>query len=84
MAIEPNPRPETSEEDREVLRKVYQAQMDAYRVDHVKATKRLEAARRAYDASLEEHTEALRDEARIAGKIDALRMLAARDGVTLD
>lgn len=82
--IDVNPRPDTSPEDQEVLRRVYQAQMDEYQREHVDAAKRLETANFEYGKAQAELDIAARAEAVLTGKIDALRQLAARDGVQLD
>lgn len=82
MAIEPNPRPEASEADKEVLRKVYQDQLRDLKPQRDHAERARDEAARALTAAAEAHEKALYEHGVAQGKIDALRMLAARDGIT--
>lgn len=84
MGIDVNPESNTSPEDRETLRKVYQRQLDEY------MHQQREAATQAQDlaAKIEpleaERVNQQRLADRLLGRADELRRLAARDGVTLD
>jgi len=83
MTIEVNPTPDTSPEDREVLRRVYQAQYDEYmKAHHEYATTAQEL--RAEIGPLQLRLDAAHRQAAILeGKADELKRIAARDGVTL-
>jgi len=83
MAIDVNPTPDTSPEDQETLRKVYQTQLDEYmREHHEHATTAQELTERI-DRDTIRRDSARRHAAVLEGKADELRRLAARDGITL-
>lgn len=84
MAIEVNPNPDTTPEQREVLRKVYEAQMDEYHRAYEPAFHRWERLTAELVTLRNEHAIAANDAARLEGRMDALRALAARDHITLD
>lgn len=83
MTIEVNPIPDTSPEDQEVLRKVYQTQLDEYmKAQHEYAQTAQEL--RAELGPLQLRLDAAHRQAAILeGKADELRRIAARDGITL-
>lgn len=83
MTIEVNPTPDTGPEDREVLRKVFQAQMDEYKTQHHEAADLAQSLTRQIEP-LTAQRDSLREKvARLEGRMDELRRLAARDGITL-
>lgn len=84
MPIDVNPRPDISPEDQEILRKVYQAQMDAYKAEYEPAKERLDKAEDAVDEARTEWELASTAAYRLEGRMDALREIAARDGIQLD
>lgn len=84
MTIEVNPTPDTSPEDQEVLRRVYQSQMDVYAEQHHEAATRVQDLRRQLEPLEAELHEAGSEADRLVGRMDELRRIAARDGITLD
>jgi predicted RNase H-like nuclease (RuvC/YqgF family) len=84
MGIDVNAKSNTSPEDKEVLARVYQTQLDEYmRAHHEHATTAQEL--QAEIGPLQRHLEAeTRQAAVLEGKADELRRIAARDGITLD
>lgn len=80
--INVNPAPNASPEDKETLRKVYKAQLDEYEKERKEAAQAAQAAEEALGAAEDEYWAATRREAALQGKADALRALAARDGIT--
>lgn len=79
MSITPNPRHDASPEDAEILRKLYEDQLRDYRAELTEANRVLQETAEAHKRFLEANDH----RAYTQGQIDALRMLAARDGVTL-
>lgn len=70
--------------EKDVLRRVYDDQMRDYREALTPARERFGAAKAAYAAAGDELDAATAQYARIEGKVEALRDLAAKDGITLD
>lgn len=69
--------------EKDVLRRVYEDAMRGYREELTPARERFGAAKRAFADAGDELDAATAQFARIEGKIEALRELAARDGITL-
>ncbi len=69
--------------EKDVLRRVYEDAMRDYREALMPARERFGAAKRAFADAGDELDAATAQFARIEGKIEALRELAARDGITL-
>lgn len=84
MAIDVNPRADLSEDDKDVLRRVYEARLAELQEELRPLAERrddLQERSRQITADL---MAALMAAARIEGKLDELRTLAAKDGITLD
>lgn len=84
MAIDVNPRADLSEDDKDVLRRVYEARLAELQEELRPLAERrddLQERSRQITADL---MAALMAAARIEGKLDELRRLAAKDGITLD
>lgn len=69
--------------EKDVLRRVYEDAMRDYREALMPARERFGAAKRAFAAAGDELDTATAEFARIEGRIEALRDLAAKDGITL-
>jgi hypothetical protein len=76
--------PNDTNRDQDVLRRVYEDQMRDYREALTPARERFGAAKTAYAAAGDELDAATAQFARVEGRIEALRDLAAKDGITLD
>lgn len=74
----------TSPEDREVLKRVYEDQMREYRPRLEAAAAELAASATALGGASERYQVAAQELGAIQGKVDALIELAARDGIDLD
>lgn len=69
--------------EKDVLRRVYEDAMRDYREALAPARERFGVAKRAFAAAGDELDTATAEFARIEGRIEALRDLAAKDGITL-
>lgn len=82
--IDVNAVPATSPEDQEVLRRVYQTQLDEYLRDlHTHATTAQELTANI-EPMARRRDESLRQAAMLQGRADELRRLAAKEGIVLD
>lgn len=79
MSIHANPKHDASSDDQEILRNVYEDQMRDMRAEFLEAERQVAETAGANVR----YITALERRAKIEGQMDALRMLAARDGVTL-
>lgn len=84
MPIDVNPSPNTSPEDRETLRKVYQRQLDEYMHQQREAASQAQSLAARIEPLEAERVSQQRLADRLLGRADELRRLAARDAVTLD
>lgn len=79
MSIKTNPKHDPTPSDKNALRNVYEDQMRDYRHEFLAAERQVQETANANSR----YMTAIERRAKIEGQMDALRMLAARDGVTL-
>lgn len=84
MAIKVAPKPEFTDADREVLRKVYQTQMDDYQDSLIRKSDIAYEISVEYENIYNEYIDVVEEIGILRGKIESLEELAKRDGITLD